>query len=549
MRILVENFRRLHRAIIEPSPLALVCGLNEAGKSSLQQAVAAALSGAGNVTPGVTKAGAACLVHDGEKAGRVVISDDEAEVSVSFPSCQVKTSGPFRFASECALGIEKPLRMKPANLAGWMNAFLGTAPDEEEFTREMEAAGFSAKAIASAWAEVNELGWDAAKVAAEKRRAELAGEWKGVTGQNFGSKAAASWSPEGFDETRTQEELAEAANAARVGRDRAVAARAVQDADKAGLEAQVASLPELRRRAKALRETANKTNEAYDAIIREGLPLAPQQLCCPECNAKLNLIDGELRKRSLDFDEAKRQHAAHMERREKAQAENNKALAAARDAETAVTQAESAEKRLADLEAKAGEFAGVDTDVDAATARCQKAEAALAAAGKAREAKALYQRWEANNNLAGLLAPDGIRRRVLVKKLDPLHAELAALAAVAGWKPVTFTADLNVEVGGRPYHLMSEGAQWRADTLLQLVIAARRKDPLVLLDRADVVHRSAQNELFKLLQHTGQRVLVCMTYVSADKVPDLAAAGLGKSYWLEDGLSHPLGAPQQQAAE
>ncbi len=36
--------------------------------------------------------------------------------------------------------------------------------------------------------------------------------------------------------------------------------------------------------------------------------------------------------------------------------------------------------------------------------------------------------------------------------------------------------------------------------------------------------------------------LVCMTVADRKKVPDLAKAGMGVSYWIEQGIAEPIGA-------
>ncbi|MEI6283435.1 MAG: ATP-binding protein, partial [Alphaproteobacteria bacterium] len=96
MRCAVSNFRGIHTALIEAAPIALLCGQNGQGKSSIIEALGALLDG--NQKPyGLTKDGLERLVHRGEQTGTVSITDDGRGMTVLWPSGDVSTEGaPFR---------------------------------------------------------------------------------------------------------------------------------------------------------------------------------------------------------------------------------------------------------------------------------------------------------------------------------------------------------------------------------------------------------------------------------------------------------------------
>jgi hypothetical protein len=54
--------------------------------------------------------------------------------------------------------------------------------------------------------------------------------------------------------------------------------------------------------------------------------------------------------------------------------------------------------------------------------------------------------------------------------------------------------------------------------------------------------------LIDMLAHARIPALVCMTLSRRDLAPDLAAARLGRTYWIEGGIVSPIGEAHAQAA-
>ena len=54
--------------------------------------------------------------------------------------------------------------------------------------------------------------------------------------------------------------------------------------------------------------------------------------------------------------------------------------------------------------------------------------------------------------------------------------------------------------------------------------------------------------LFSMLGQAELSAVVCMTLSRREQVPDLARAGLGESYWLDDGVLEPLHLPGKAEA-
>jgi len=104
-----------------------------------------------------------------------------------------------------------------------------------------------------------------------------------------------------------------------------------------------------------------------------------------------------------------------------------------------------------------------------------------------------------------------------------------------------------IEYGGRPYGLLSSSEQYRVRAALAVAMAQLDGSELVILDGADILDAPSRSGLFGLLESVGIPALVTMTLARREQVPDLAAAELGRSYWLSAGVVEPLVAQEVAA--
>jgi len=88
--------------------------------------------------------------------------------------------------------------------------------------------------------------------------------------------------------------------------------------------------------------------------------------------------------------------------------------------------------------------------------------------------------------------------------------------------------------------------------VLQVAIAQRDGSCMVIFDGADILDNSGREGLFTLLRVViGQPIraaLVAMTIPSASRVPNLREAGIGMSYWVNQGVSQPIMGAESEAA-
>jgi len=556
--IKVRDFRGCSTADIECAPIALVAGRNGAGKTSVAQAVGAALSG--NTLPivGLRSSQSQAFVRAGTEHATVLVRSSEGTVGIEWPRAQSVSTGKPPQASEYATGLASIVTLAPKDRLRVLAEYLHADPTREDLGAALGEAGLGGdKALDTIWQLIEQQGWDGAERIRRERGQEMKGQWRATTGANYGSRIAASWRPD-LDAFRESDLLA-AVTKARADRDAAMTATAVSDSERRRLDEE-ASLLDARRG--ALERATARVDEcaaiyARAAEQRATLPPAARQdgFPCPHCGGFIievkaglietrykqapvaDLTDAELKSRRLAIADADGvMSKAHGD------------LAAARRdaaaAEAAIARSVEAQERIANWPT------AVETGMDraAAEAALDRAEKTLAEYRQKIEADRIHRLIEGNEIVIGLLAGDGLRAKKLDQVLDVFNrVTLGEITKAAGWKPVSIDRTAAIEYGGRPYGLLSSSEQYRVRAALAVAMAQLDGSELVILDGADILDAPSRSGLFGLLESVGIPALVTMTLARREQVPDLAAAELGRSYWLSAGVVEPLVAQEVAA--
>lgn len=196
MQVSIKNFRGCASADFEVSPLALICGQNGNGKSSIAQAVAAALTGNAAVLDGLNKTNSSKLLRNGESRGRCKVATSEGEASANWPGASTKRTENAPAASAMACGLTSIADMRPKDAAAKLIEIMQADPTREDLASALE--GFAPDMIAAIWARIESDGWDAAHKRAVERGQELKGGWEHVSGQKYGARKGDEWRPEGM---------------------------------------------------------------------------------------------------------------------------------------------------------------------------------------------------------------------------------------------------------------------------------------------------------------------------------------------------------------
>lgn len=558
MKVSVRDFRGCDRAEIDASGITLLVGDGGSSKTSICMAVAAA--GSGQILPvdGLTKGRAGILVRNGTDHARSEIVSDTGRATIRWPQCEYEVEGDAPYASPFAVGLKAFSGLAEKERATVLREYVAEdpTPTKDDLTSELKEYRVSAEVAEVVWKTIDEHGWDAAHVRAKEKGAQLKGQWQEVTGENYGSKKAESWRPEGFDEgdpsqtdEGNEESFAAEVEGTKRRLERAIAQQAVSEAELAAHRAAAsATVPNIAALRSELSTALAELEEAKSR--RAGLPPATNApgVPCPHCGGSLHVYQGRLSKaETIAAPELKKREAAILSADKEVTRLEEKvshAESSLSDAERAAANRDAAARKLSDAEARTG-----GEDPEGVRSSLAAAEAKLAAYRKWRSAKKHHRSILINQAIIDVLDPTGLRRRKLLKLLERLSDEVfAPLCKVAGWKPVTINEALEVCYGGRTFGMLCRSEKKRADIVMQIGMARVDKSALIVIDDAEFIPMGARKGLIMMLAETGIPSIVAMMVPSPGKVPDLTKAGLGKTYWVQDGLVTPVDELQQRKA-
>lgn len=546
MELTVKNFRGIERAAIKIDPVALVAGPNAAGKSSIALAMAACLRQTPMPIDGVAKNQCGLLLKRDAKRGSASLSFEHGNVQVNWPGGSCSVDGEFPTASDYAAGIVSVAGLKPKDAATALRQYIGADPSRDDLREALPTAEVSDALVDSIWQEIEANGWDAAHRRARDSGIKAKGRWEQITGADYGAKKALSWlSPlVPSDDGRTIQEVEAALAEAQAALESLIGQQALSDDERQRLEEIAGSAaPQLEAIQIALEAAEEVLEEArqHHAGLQRPVTLK-DPLSCPHCGGEVEICAGQVVKFSaeVDHDENVRRAAAISE-----------ALAAKQVAEEAclalrqqLVQAEAAHRRILDAAARLEQFAGrsaSEAEIQSAREAVRFQQDVLMGLQATEQAERVAAGITVNAMIVEALAPDGVRKTVLARAMSDFNTWLDDMAGHADWPAVEITEDMQVTYGRAPYALLSASEQFRARVILQLVMAHVDGSSAVVIDAADILDRDGRNQLLKVVRKAGIPALITMTMNAEADVPDLARAGIGRSYWIDDAIADPIG--------
>ena len=566
-QVVISNVLGLARAdILCTTPVIIVAGANEAGKSTLSDAISMAILGTPRRVKLKKELGR--LLHDDSAKGRVTImANGDVMGDFKLPGgahiCELDARQ--KEFVEYALDPALFARMTEADRRSALFKLTRCKASPDATAAMLIKRGISEE-VAEAVKPMLRGGFPAACTEAKEQATQAKGAWRGITGENWGSDKAGGWAPaeaafvvDAVDLAASAKQLSELQQDLQDGNQSLGATKAaLNEADT--LQQQIDKLNELagleqRRTTKLASDEINlaewqaKLNEAEAAA--SGEQAAPSHTC-PHCDGLLEIkngkvqaypehaaaIDPEAKKRAAEYrsyrDSAQR--AVDNDKRDLRESQDATAQAAILVAKlaTAPTQVmlENAEATINELRQQHDALAAkVAAQEDAQTAAAERDTLITKAAGY----HAKVTEWL---QVAEALSPDGIPAEILASAITPVNDALAVLAGMAKWKPVQILDDMTINVGGRLYGLMSESAKWRADTLIALAIAQISELRFVVLDRFDVLDLPGRSQLLGMLCQLGRigamdTMLMCgtMKAIPANLPPE--ATGI----WIANGIA------------
>jgi hypothetical protein len=552
----IENFRGIRRGDFQIKGLTLIGADNYAGKSSLAQAVGAALTGRPLPLKGMTKAMAGLLVRSGATKAFVEVAtdDNESMVRINWPKAEVSTEGPRPpTATEWATGLISLANMDPTERSIALTDFLQAVPSKADLAAELKKAEISEKATEQLWAMITEFGWEESERKARDKGKDYKFQWKNITGENWGSKKGESYVPADWDyeldkDGTSLEQLQIDVDNYKAELESAIAASAVDFAEYSRLQELADAetvlhdaLDEIASRLKAAREAEDVANQA---VTDNPMPSArPTTVDCPHCAKPLIVRGGQLHKveDTLSPEKFAEMQTAHMDARNAAATARELSQTIGGEhsvAQSKLNEAKDAQAKVfaIDEAAEAGADETNQVDVEGARANLSNAESRFNSFKKKHDADRINAAIEKNQLVVDILAPSGLRLNVLYTAVRKFCDEwVKPLIKASGFPSVAIDRELSLTLGDRVYLMLSEAEKYIVRVVLQTAMAMKLGDTVMVIDAADILMRSGRNSLVKMLVHSAIDTLLFMSLGSISDLPDLAKSGKGNSYWINEG--------------
>lgn len=573
MEVSVLQFRGIDKAEFIFSDIVLLAGPNGAGKTSICMAVAAALSGTtvpflksndkGKVVTTLTKAEAGRLVRSGFDMGGVRVTADNSEAAIVWPQAEYKTKGAPPVINLYASGLISLLDMDQKAQIRALSDMIRAIPTDDDIKAEFKALGLTDERVVQLVDKIRLNGWDAVAEGSKEHGAKLKGQWELFAGESYGSDKAGKWIPIGWQDALSETSdaaLIEAVANAKQALEKRLQSMAVAENVVDQLKALVAS---------GLDFSSEKTRceEALGAAIAEisriegaikmgmetlvkvtpaATPVEPAK--CPYCKKPLAFMNGALVKAKAVPDLPDQPSQEEMDAAREAlrldQVKRQEQQLVVDMTKRALESAALNMRRSGDAQKRLDEIAGLppvdDRPIDMFREDVRLCEDRVEAKRKKGGADRAHAQVKANQEYLNLLAPDGMRKRKLLRALDDFNATMAELSTSAGYKLVVIDEDMAIRYGGRNYYLLSASEQYRVRAILAVVAAQSDAQSVVILDGADILDAAGRNGLFTLLSKLNMASLVGMTMNKPEQMPDLGKFGFGASYWVSGGTLKPL---------
>lgn len=532
-----------------PVTLTIVAGKNFQGKTSAAQAVSALLTGEPKIYPEIKKKTLKELVMDGKDQAMITFEADDATAKIIYPECELETNGDPISASRMAMGLDPFVDMdKKKRLIFYCDA-MKAEPTKEQLAEALGEFGFMGDIVDKLWENIIGLSWDATHLQAEEKGRTLKSKWKEVTGESaWGINKGESWLPEQWSPElmntnfETLElELKEAKEWYDAGQQQS----ALDEAKLNELQGFVDGIDTAKSAVNDLLDEIEKTKKKMtDLQTGKGKLLELKSIQpCPHCGELIETKEGayvKSRKKKLPEDLDKQ--IANMEDEFNKLGQIVSQLYSTHGKNQALLE----ECLAAEQKIKAHKEGKSKTQIDLADAkeRYNTAQKRIKLFNMKKEADNLHIKIKGNKEIVSVLAPNGLRMKVLSDKLVETNADLKELCESLGWGDVSINEDMDVnfisENGHQGiYWLTSNSEKYRIRATFQLYFAKIENAPLVIFDEFEMLDNAGRNGMIKTIMRNNIPAFITITVddkIMIDKLVKLGAT----AYWMKGGCSEKI---------
>lgn len=596
----VQNFLGARAVDIQlPKPVALFAGKNGAGKSSLRDAIALALTAdLGRVS--LKKDAGHLITEGGESAVVEVIANGESYAVAINGAGKISDSQQGREAPAAlsyVLDAQRFAKMADNERRSFLFGLMGVKMDGPSIKQRMLDKGLDAKKIEQV-IPILRAGFDAAnKEAAAKARDAKASYKTATGGETWGKEKGGKWQPAALPaeaekaqsrHDNAKEKLTEADKELAAAQQELGAAKAAQRQaneaeskrlelhDLAGkverfqtkLNLDTAELTAWQEKVETCRALAGgKLNpRAPGEFLLRGLASVTNGFLSVTCDYPDVEWPSELINRAAaHLAEYKKLHGDAGEGEAKADPEAVAKLPEYENAlklmESAVANSkrnlESAQKAAEQLKELDGLKANTNSDeAEAKVAELKtKRDAWLADVTKYRDIADQYSRRQALieqvgklhtdvlawSDIADALAPDGIPSELLAESILPINERLCSSAGFAEWLQPVIHSDMRITYGLREYGLLSESEKWRVDAMIAEAVSHLSGLNMLVLDRFDVLDLKGREDLLYWLDGmaTDGEIDSALIFGTLKGLPALNFDNI-EAFWIDNGTSGHL---------
>lgn len=567
MKASIRNVLMTERADIEIGGITLIAGKNTQGKSSVGRAIAAGLAKKPILISNLSvKDSHKDSVKDGSAKGFIEIKNDSGTVNIFYPKGEAESIGLPPQSSVYGAGLVSWLDLDKKDKPKELMKLLKEEASFKDLESELKPQGFSDEEIKTQWETIEKEDWDVALSKAEETGKELKRDLKTLTGQQWGKDQSGKWLPAAWQddlEKAAEPGLKEKVQSAEKELESALKEQAVDDHEYSKLQEEAMGIDlaiEAEKKATAqIESTEIKLKEALDTLATLPSPQKPQETTpCMACGAA-QVIVGKTLANPMKSDispEAAEQMLANIKEQEYL-VEQLKVFRNLQrnDLQEATANRLSASKAFERME-KLDKFATkkdaaiVAKNVDEKRNALTSAKSRLTAFQQKTKARQLYADVMHNQILIDTLAPSGLRQQKLVTAIAKFNSQtLAPMCDTASWKRLEIQPDLSITYGGKLPHRFSESEKFRVRVLIQAAIAQLDKSDVLVIDAAELLDAEQREAILAMLESIGKPTVLIMTYDSQEETPNLAEYELGRSYWVENGITEQIMALQLETAK
>jgi len=539
MKFNIANWKGIHSAEIKLDSVTLISGKNGAGKTSILEAIGAAIHGEPMIYDGITKRAMKDVIHADQKQAGVEVDLGGYKCFLNLPEVTSHAEGEAKPVSKFATGFSDIMELSKRERFRFLNEHFMQPITKEELLKEIKDAEMPDDQFDRLWQTVEDLGWDAAHTQIRDAGAKRKGQWEYITGENYGSIKAENWLPEAWTPDLLNAKMADL----QTEYDKLKKAFHLQEAGVLD-DNERAKLETLAKERKKYYKTLDELNEKYSFVSeqildmveaqyaqRQTIDLQEKTMECPECKTALLYIPGDNKlecAKGVGKDAVKaakgilKELEADKNKLNEQQVDIDKQRNELKDL---IHKADAAKEKL---ESEAAEF---DPDLQA---NYEKAEERLNSYKVRAEAYSIHQQIQRIAIVVKALSENGLRLKKLALVIKGLNDMFDTMTTGTGWKPVVLDDKMDITYGGRPYSLLSQSEQLRVKIMFQLLLTYRDKSAIMCVDRADVLDRDGRNGLLTLIKRENIPTIIAMTLNSEEECPVFKSLDGWRTYWITD---------------